>query len=276
MANDAILAQGNFKRLAPDRALTRAAAFWFAVVAAGQWMFAFYILAFYGVAATQGDFAAWNQRLFRGIIEGDLAGNIIVGVHLLMSFLISFCGPLQFIPQIRNRFRAFHRMNGRVFTATAVIISLAGLYLILTRSGVSLIGDISLGFNGVLIIAFAAMTFRYALARNIVVHQRWAMRLFLVAGGFLFGRAGFKAWIFLTGGVGHTQNYDGPFDVFWGFGMYLVPLAAYELYLRVNRRGVGNTPKFAMAAFLIPAGVVTALGVFLVAKNSWAPLLFNG
>jgi len=129
--------------LTADKALKGSAVLWFVTLVIGQWIFAYYIFAFYGVAAAQGDLETWNKRLFHGIIQGDLAGNITVGVHLLMAFIISFSGPLQLMPQIRNRFPAFHRFNVRLYMATAFIISAAGLYLIFTRGSPSLIGDIS-------------------------------------------------------------------------------------------------------------------------------------
>ena len=245
---------------------------WFLIVVTGQWIFAYYILDFYGGTAAQGDLEAWNKRLFRGIIESDHIGNILVGIHLLTAFIIAFCGPLQFIPQIRNRFPAFHRFNGRLYLATAFIISTAGLYLVCARGGVSATGDVSLGLNGLLIIIFAAMTQRFAIARKYDVHCRWALRLFLAVCAFLFGRAGFQAWIFLTDGMGHTNAYTGPFDVFWGFGMYLLPLTLLEFYLHVKEKGRSSS-KIAMACLITVASALLGLGTFMVAVNMWIPNL---
>lgn len=154
----------------------------------------------------------------------------------------------------------------------AFTISVAGLYLILARGGVSLNGDIGLGLNGLLIMVFAAIALRNAIARDINTHRRWALCMFLAVSGFLFARIGFQAWTFLTGGIGHTDTFDGPFDIFWGFGNYLLPLALLELYLHTQNRA-GAYGKFAMAGILLIVTALMGLGIFLATTNMWLPAI---
>src|SRR5262245_39567802 len=107
-------------------ALNTAVAFWFCVTLIGQWVFLYYIVAFYGPAALSGDFEAWNRHPMtsHAFRPGDLVGNIAFGAHVLLAAIIALGGTLQLIPQIRARALPFHRWNGRVFVITAIAAAL--------------------------------------------------------------------------------------------------------------------------------------------------------
>src|SRR5262245_31265381 len=98
-------------------------------------------------------------------------------------------GALQLTPQIRDHFPAFHRWNGRVFMATAYIVSLAGIYMMIARHTFgSTLNRGSTLVNGLLILVCATIALRYAMAREIDTHRRWAMRLYLLVNGVWFIR----------------------------------------------------------------------------------------
>ena len=257
---------------AGDRALIRVGVFWFAVAVLGQLAFAAYIAAFYGGAALGGDFERWNEVLVGGYVAGGTAGNVVLASHLLLAFVITVGGPLQLIPALRRRFPAAHRWNGRLYLLTAVVVSLGGLYMVWTRGTAG--GDamrIGISLNGVLIVAAAALTLRFAIARRIDVHRRWAMRTFILVSGVWFFRVGMMAWILANQGpVGLGDDFDGPFVRFWAYGCYLLPLAVLELYLRA-RDNRGPLFRWAMVGALSGLALVTALGVFGAAAGMWLP-----
>ena len=259
-----------------DTALRRAAALWFVVAVAGQWLFAYYIFVFYGGTAMQGDWAAWTARLPNGILEGDAAGNLALIVHIALAFVITVGGPLQLIPQIREHMPVVHRWTGRIYIPTAMVISLGAIYLIWAREAVvgGVIGQIAITLNGVLIMLCAAMTVRHALARNFDVHRRWAMRTFIAASGVWFFRVGFGLWIFLNAGSapGSNQTLTGPFDVFLYFACFLLPLAILEVYLRAQERA-GPLVKTTVAAGLVVLAAGTGAGIFMAAQIFWLPNL---
>lgn len=257
-----------------DKALKSAAVLWFLVAAAGQILFAAYIFAFYGGTASVGNFAAWNKHLIHGIIAGDLAGNIAVAGHLFLAFVITVGGPLQLVPQIRARAPHFHHWNGRVYILTAFAISVIGLYMVWTRGVIGgLANQVAISLNAVLIMFFAVVAVRHAIARDIDTHRRWALRLFLAVSGVWFLRVMLMAWIIVNQGpVGSTENFDGPFDRLVVFASYLLPLGVLELYLRTqDRAGAGG--KFAMAAALVVLTAVMGLGIFGTFNMMWLPRL---
>jgi hypothetical protein len=111
--------------------LQRAAALWFVTAVAGQWVFVYYISAFYGPATASGDWAAWdrNKHMTDGYVAGDDAGNVFFAAHVICAAAVTFAGTLQLIPWIRERAIAFHRWNGRTFMIAALAGALGGLYL---------------------------------------------------------------------------------------------------------------------------------------------------
>jgi tetratricopeptide (TPR) repeat protein len=257
------------------KALKASAGFWFVVALIGQLMFAFTVAAFYGGAAGRGDFEAWNRRMTHGYVAGDHVGNVATAIHLLAAAIIMVSGALQLIPLVRARAPAFHRWNGRVYFVTAFSVSLAGLYMMWVRGTV---GDLSqhIGTSllAVLIMLFAVMALRHALARDFVTHRRWALRLFVAVTAALTIRAGFVLWTMIFKG---PYGYDpvtlsGPLPSFLAFGQYLVPLAVLELYLRV-REGGGPALRMSVAAGLFVLTLVSAAGIAGTAVVLWLPTI---
>lgn len=260
--------------VAADAALKTSAALWFIVAAAGQWIFAYYIAVQYGGSALGGDLSSWNEILYNGLVEGDLVGNIALAIHLLIAFTITIGGTLQLIPQVRRTAPVFHRWNGRVYMATAFVTSIAALYMVWTRDGLGgMPNDIAITINGVLIMAFAALAWRDAMARKFVSHQRWALRLFLVVSGVWFLRLGYGLLIIIAQGQppGVGNNMDGPTDIFLMFASYLLPLAVAEFYFRAkDSRAFG---KIVMSLVLFVAAAATGVGIAGASMIFWLPRL---
>src|SRR6266849_10569192 len=257
-------------------ALKAAVRFWFVVAVVGQWAFLYYIVAFYGPSTFTGNFQAWTKNSFlrMSYVPGDTAGNLAFAAHALLAAVIAFGGAIQLIPQIRTRAISVHRWNGRLFLLTALAVSIDGLYLVWVRGGLpSIVGALALSLNAVLIILSAALAWRSALRREISTHRRWALRTYLMANAQWFARVGIFAWIIVNRGlVGMTAKWDGPFNYFWFFGCYLLPLAVLELYLRA-RESAGPGGRFAMAGGLVVLTALMGVGIFGVATFMWRPLL---
>lgn len=243
-----------------DRALTASAQVWFIAAVIGQWAFLYYIVAFYGPSTLSGDFPAWarNTLLFKGYVAGDTAGNLTFAAHALLAGIIAFGGALQVAPQLRNRWPAVHRWNGRLFLVVACGLALSGLYLVwVRRSNPALLGSISTSLNAALILAFAGLALAAVRARDLAAHRRWALRLYLVANAQWFMRVSFFAFVMAQGG--HPVGTKAFGDI-WSFGCFLVPLAVLELYLRARQSGAPG-PRLAMAGGLFALTLVMSAGI---------------
>ncbi len=259
-----------------NTSLKLSAQLWFVVASVGLWMFAYYVAGFYGSPTLQGDFEAWsrNTRLPHGFVRGDTLGNLQFAAHVLMAAVMTVGGTLQLIPQLRARLPQLHRWTGRVFIVLAILLSVTGLTLVWIGGRYSqLISAFGISFNAVLIIGSGVMAWRCALARDFASHRRWAMRTFVLANGVWFMRLGYMAWIILNQGpVGIGEHGDGPFDVVWQFGSFLLPLLMLEIYVRAKRSGT-TTTRFLTAAALTGASVLTGIGIFGAYLFMWRPLL---
>ncbi len=266
------LPHGRNLRLRAGQALKAAAAFWFAVMVAGQAVFVTYIVSFYGGAAAAGDWLRWNKVLPVGYLPGDRVGNAALAAHLAIAALVTLAGPLQLIPALRARFPAFHRWNGRIYVAVAIVTAIAGTYMVWTRNAA---GDMTQHWgttlNAVLIALCAVLAVRHAIARRLDLHRRWALRLFLVVSGSWFFRVGLLFWILVNGGPAgfDPQTFTGPALNVLVFGESLLPLALLELYLRA--RDGGGAHKLAMAAGLTLLTLAMGVGIFGASMAMWLP-----
>jgi Predicted membrane protein (DUF2306) len=257
-------------------ALAYSARVWFVVAAIGQLIFAYYILMLYGGTALRGDLLGWNKVMPRGYTPGDASGNVAIASHLFFAFTITVGGLLQLLPQIRAYAPGFHRWNGRFFIIGALIAALGGLYLIWMRGTV---GDTSqhmgTSFNALLIIGFAIMAWKNAVARDFTSHRRWALRLFMAVSGVWFFRVGLLLWLLIhQKPVGFDpESFTGPFLTLLAFAQTLIPLAALELYFRAQRSNATPILRMSVATLVVSLSLATAVGIVGATLMMWAPHL---
>jgi hypothetical protein len=252
----------------------RSAASWFVAALVGQLLFVLFILLFYYTSTLTGDFAAWDGKPnIEGFADGDTGGNLMFAVHVLLAAVMTLTGLLQLLPVVRRRWPKAHRISGRVFLSSALLLAVGGLWLVWVRGTMlTLIGGIGISFNALLIILFAAYAWRTAVQRRIAEHRRWALRLFIAANGVWFMRLGYIIWGASTGGLGIGKSMDGPFDYFLAFGNVLVPLALLEIYLWADSKG---TPalRHALTAGLFVLALLTLGGSIAAWLLMWAPYI---
>ena len=256
------------------KALGRASAFCFGMIALGQALFLLFIVAFYYPSTLSGEFAAWNSKpLIKGYVAGDFAGNLAFGAHVLLAAIITGAGLIQLVPAIRKRWPSVHRWNGRAYLVAALLLASGGLWMVWVRGTyMNIAGAVGITLDALLIFGCAAMAWRHARSRRFDLHRRWALRTFVVSSAVWFMRVGYMAWGIATGGAGIGETMDGPFDMFIAFGNSLAPLAILELYLRVRDRGNVQS-RYAMAGLLVLCGLVIAGGSAGAWLVMWSPYL---
>jgi len=246
-----------------------------AIAVAGQLLFASYIVLFYGRALVEGHIDRWNAIMPHGYIDGAPLHNAVVFFHLLCAVAVLVSGAVQLLPIVRRRWPRAHRWNGRVFVVAAAIASIAGLYMVWITGAV---GDTSqhaaITLNALLILAFAGLAWRAALARRFDTHRRWALRLFLVVGGVWFFRIGLMLWIVLNQGPAgfDEESFTGPALTALSFGQFLLPLAVLQLYYYADAQR-SAAMKFTVAALLAIGSVATIGGIGAAAMILWLPRL---
>jgi hypothetical protein len=101
------------------------------------------------------------------------------------------------------------------------------------------------------------------MARQIDVHQRWALRTFVVMSGVWFMRVMYACLALVTGGniPGATDDMSGPTNLVVNYASYLLPLAVLELYF-LAKRSPNAALKMATGAIVVLCAIATGIGVF--------------
>jgi hypothetical protein len=275
--SEAVLARDPARAAPGTDALKASAAAWFVAALVGQWLFAAYVVGYYGPRFLESGLAGMRGTpLTGGYIAGDLVGNLMAASHIVLAVLIHGGGPLQLVPQIRRRAPAFHRWNGRTFMAAAVVASLTGLYMHWVRgSGSGLLNSLGNTATSALVFVFAALALREGMARNIAAHRRWALRLFMVASAVWFIRLGYHCAEVLAR-VTHADfdAIEGPLMDVLNFAKLAIPLGVLELYFWAQSRA-GAAGRAAVAGVLFGATALTAIGIYATVATSWLPRMMG-
>lgn len=259
-----------------DKTLRAATTSWFVVTVLGQLAFGFAVATFYGLTSLRGDYHKWNFT--NGFVPGISMGNTAVVMHLVSAVIIMLAGAVQLVPQVRAKFPAFHRWNGRIYLFSAVALSAAGVYMHLVRGSVGgPVIHIAGTVNAILIWICAGYALRYAMERDFRHHRRWALRLFLVVSASWFLRIGiFLSFLIARGALGFDPtSLQGPFFTFMAFACYLFPLGVLEIYLWAQGRP-GGLRRMATAVMLFVLTLGMAAGLLGVGAAIWAPQVKAG
>jgi uncharacterized membrane protein len=197
-------------------------------------LFALYIVLFYLNTYMAGDLARWNQGRSELYVADAPVATAGIGLHFLSGAVILLLGSIQLIERFRNRFPQVHRWIGRVYIVASLITAIGGLvYIFLHGTVGGTVMDIGFTLYGILMFAAAIETLRHARAGRMREHRAWALRLYVLAIGSWLYRMEYGVWFLFTGGVGSTENLNGPFDQVMAFFFYLPNLAILELILRL-------------------------------------------
>lgn len=238
--------------------------FWFITVLAGQWFFFYYIIAFYGFSVINDNMEIWNRWESMGSTPyhaGDFAGNLAFAAHAIGAGIVAFGGALQLIPKIRNTFPKFHKANGYVYLTTIFALAISGFYLVWVRDEKPLnLSGIGTSINGLLMLAFAFFTVKYAINKDIATHRKWALRLFLVSNAQWTLRVGVFSY-FITGTMlGLKPAFGDIFFPLWTFGCFVLPLVVLQSYFYAKEKG-GVKVQYATSALLLILTLLMIIGM---------------
>ena len=270
---DSIGSMENIKPINPDKALHYSVATWFVLAMIGQQVFAAYVMIRYGLPLIDGQYENINLSTnIDGYVEGDLSGNVMLYFHLIPAALLSFCGMLQLLPKVRERYPALHRFNGRLFLVLGMTGALTGLYLTWLRgSRLSDVGSIGITINGVLILVAGYFAWSTAIAKKFAQHKRWAVHTFFLVNGVWTFRLYLMGWYVVNqGAFGNTNKIDGPADIAISFACYLLPMCVAELVFWAQRQR-SNKRKWAVVGLMVLGCLITGIGVFANILLGWIP-----
>lgn len=256
--------QRKSKKIA-NQSLKYTTMFWFVTALVGQWFFFYYIMGFYGTSVINDNMEYWNVVFERfGVTPfhaGDSTGNFVFAAHAIGAGIIAFGGALQLIPKVRNSFPKFHKINGYVYLITVFSLAISGFYLVWVRDPDPIgISEIGTTINGFLILAFAYLTVRFAIKKNIATHRKWALRLFFVSNAQYTLRLGTFSYLVTGSMLGMNPAFGDPFFYIWTFACYVLPLLILQLYFYAQEKG-SNRVKYATSGVLFTITTLMITGM---------------
>ena len=258
----------------------------FSCLLIAQAFFVSYLIAGYGFTVVTVGVSQWNRFNSTAYVAGDSLGNGMYAAHVLLAIVMIIGGSLQLVPAIRRNYKTFHKYNGRLFVTLACSISLAGMYLLLSRGTVGnpLLHGLT-AFSGVMVIVSSFFAIRAIRNANVTLHQRWALHLFLAANGVLFFRLFIFAWMTLFGTLGiNTADFTGPAVISVSVLSYVAPHIIVQLIWvvkvtatdRATGSAAGNTNRVSLlrnliSVTLLVVSAVFIIGLFGLTLGSWYP-----
>ncbi len=125
--------------------------------------------------------------------------------HGLAGACAILLGPLQFSDRLRARFTKFHRVVGRIYVASALIVAPLGAYIqyFEERMGGPRSFSIAALVDAILLMLTTAIAFAFILNGKVQQHRQWMTRSFAVALVFLEVRvvAGVTGWESIPGAI---------------------------------------------------------------------------
>jgi hypothetical protein len=123
--------------------------------------------------------------------------------------------------------------------------------------------DVAFGIYGVLVILSAVMTLKAAMNRKFIIHQQWAMRLFVLAIASWLYRIEIGFWIWWNDSfVGHTPDYQGYMDYILEYAFYVPGLLLLEWYFRTKKSLTNNS--FMVVSFISLLSLFMVLGFLTI------------
>jgi hypothetical protein len=237
-------------------------------------LFGLYILAFYFAALFGGNLEKWNNILPGLYHQGSPAATSGIGLHFAMGGIILMLGSIQLIDAIRVRYPKFHRWVGRIYVISCFFAAIGGLIFILAKGTIGgTVMNIGFSLYGVLMLICAIETYRHAAARRIDKHRAWALRLYALAIGSWLYRMDYGFWLLLADGLGHSRNFEGPFDRVMAFFFYIPNLLVAEVIIRSRNYKTAPLLNLFSSFILLLMTAFLLLGTYYFTKLYWGPAI---
>ncbi len=235
-------------------------------------LFGLYIIAFYFIALIKGNTEDWNQVLPGLFNHKTQTATIGIGIHFAAGGIILILGCIQLIDKIRLKYPFLHKWLGRVYVLAALATAIGGLVFIFIKGTIGgIIMDIGFTGYGILTLISALNTIRFAYSKKLKQHRTWAIRLFVLAIGSWLYRMDYGFWFLFTDGLGHTNNFDGPFDNFMAFFFYIPNLLIAEIFIGRYDIMKTKTAKRIAIFIIFMTTIFILLATYFFTKRIWGP-----
>lgn len=178
---------------------------------------------------------------------------IPITLHILTSIVFCVAGAVQFLPSIRQRYPAPHRVNGRIVAVAGCVSAASGLWMTHAYTFPSdLQGSLLywvrmvLGSSMIGLIVWAVMTIR---VRDVFRHAASMLRAYAIAQGASTQAVLGIGWIVFVGSEAMGPLRDVLMTFAWGLNLLIAEIVIKRLPRTGTRRGGPTTAQTPQLAF---------------------------
>lgn len=151
--------------------------------------------------------------------------------HMLPGLTYMLLAPFQFIPRIRTRYPAFHRINGRIVLILSIVLIPSGMIFAFVHPYVGFKEQVPAVFYTFLYLGCVAMGLRSVYRGRYAEHREWMIRVY----AFGLGIYSIRVWYSLFLHLSHQPSTEFFATSFWiGIAANLV---VAEVWINLSRFG---------------------------------------
>jgi uncharacterized membrane protein len=109
------------------------------------------------------------------------SNQFLAYLHIILGMFFLCTGAYQLIPFFRNKYRHFHRIVGRLFLTTSLLVSLSGIVMAVYHPFGNILETITTLIFGVYLLVGTYYAYTNAKNRNISEHRKWVLRVYFVS-----------------------------------------------------------------------------------------------
>lgn len=149
--------------------------------------------------------------------------------HMFPGLVYMLLAPLQFMPKIRSRHPAFHRMNGRIVLILSVALIPSGMVFAFIHPYVGFREQVPAVFYTALYLICVTLGLRAIYQRRFAEHREWMIRVY----AFGLGIYSIRVWYSLFLHLSNQPSTEFFATSFWiGIGFNLV---VAEAWINISR-----------------------------------------
>lgn len=193
----------------------------------------------------------WMMTFFSAQFDGNYAHareldahftkhRTLTLVHIVPGFLFMVLGPFQFIRRIRSKRIWVHRLIGRVFVASGLVIGLSALVMSFRMPMTGANETAALALFALIFLFDLGKAFWHIRRREIAQHREWMIRAFAIGLAVATIRP-IVGLFFATSGLTHLTFREFFGTACWiGFTLHLI---AAEIWVNYTRPKVAALPE---------------------------------
>ena len=165
---------------------------------------------------------------------------VLTMLHITPGLLFVLLGPLQFMPKLRKRSPRLHRVTGRIFIVSGLIVGVTALVMS-PQMAIGGINEMAATMLFAVIFLFALVrAFLYIRRGNVALHREWMIRAFAIGLAVATIRP-IMGIFFATSRLTHLtpQQFFG--TAFWlGFTIQTIVAEVWINYTRPQRSRINS------------------------------------